>query len=138
MFSPRITLFLLCCIGQQFGLPAALSEGLLYAAENAQAEDDDDVTRVFIFAGQSNMEGADSNINRVDSFPPFEGLGQEQSDVLFSYNLGRNDAYTSEGWVRLRSVNQWVGPELSFVREIRKYVDSPIAIIKCCRRYDTR
>ena len=131
MFSPRITLFLLCCIGQQFGLPAALSEGLLYAAENAQVEDDDDVTRVFIFAGQSNMEGADSNINRVDSFPPFEGLGQEQSDVLFSYNLGRNDAYTSEGWVRLRSVNQWVGPELSFVREIRKYVDSPIAIIKC-------
>ena len=57
MFSPRITLFLLCCIGQQFGLLAAFSEGRLHAAENAQAEDDDDVTRVFIFAGQSNMEG---------------------------------------------------------------------------------
>ena len=87
--------------------------------------------RVFIFAGQSNMEGADSHVDKVKNFPPFRGLDQEQADVLFAYNMGRNDAHTSQGWGKLKSVNDWVGPELSFTREVRKHVKAPIAIIKC-------
>ena len=93
--------------------------------------DDDQTLRVFIFAGQSNMEGADSHVSKVANFPPFHGLDEEQTDVLYSYNMGRNDAHLSNGWVKLKSVNNWVGPELSFSREIRKQVKAPIAIIKC-------
>ena len=77
------------------------------------------------------MEGADSNVDRIQHFPPFRGLDQPQEDVLFRYNLGRNDAHVSNDWVPLQSVNRWVGPELSFARELKRHDDSPIAIIKC-------
>ena len=98
---------------------------------NSFAEETAPTTKVFIFAGQSNMEGADSNVERIQLFPPFRGLDQPQEDVLFRYNLGRNDAHVSDGWVPLQSVNRWVGPELSFARELKRHDDSPIAIIKC-------
>ena len=77
------------------------------------------------------MEGADSNVDRVKFFPPFRGLEQPQTDVIFRYNLGRNDAHVSNEWVPLQSVNRWVGPELSFAREVKKSSPLPIAIIKC-------
>lgn len=77
------------------------------------------------------MEGADSNVDRVKFFPPFRGLEQPQTDVIFRYNLGRNDAHVSNEWVPLQSVNRWVGPELSFAREVKKSNPLPIAIIKC-------
>jgi len=40
--------------------------------------DDLPVTRVFIFAGQSNMVGSDSKVKDIKRFPPFAGLENPQ------------------------------------------------------------
>jgi hypothetical protein len=96
----------------------------------AQAEDDRTV-RVFIFAGQSNMVGSDSKVQDIKRFPPFVGLEDAQADVRFSYSIGRENKKTSDGWVPLQAVNNVVGPELSFARDVSRKIDAPIAIIKC-------
>ena len=93
--------------------------------------DDSQTVRVFIFAGQSNMEGADSKAADIANFPPFVGLDQPQPEVRFSYSLGRERQATSAGWVPLQPVNHMVGPELSFARRVTKHSEGPIAIIKC-------
>lgn len=87
-------------------------------------------TRVFLFAGQSNMEGADSKISDIKRFPPFIGLENPQPNVWFSYCIGRENKQRSDGWVPLQPVNNWVGPELSFARGVTAAIDAPIAIIK--------
>jgi Carbohydrate esterase, sialic acid-specific acetylesterase len=96
----------------------------------AVAQDDNKTLRVFIFAGQSNMEGADSKVADIERFPPFSGLGEVQKDVMFSYCLGREDKTKSDGWVDLQPTRNMVGPELSFARELEQHIDAPIAIIK--------
>ena len=97
--------------------------GHLYAAEN-------DTVRVFIFAGQSNMVGSDSKVQDIANFPPFSGLENPQPDVRFSYCIGREHKHQSDGWVPLQPVDNVVGPELSFAREVTKSIPGPIAIIK--------
>jgi len=87
--------------------------------------------RVFIFAGQSNMVGSDSRAQDIQRFPPFVGLDKPQKGVLFSYNIGREDKLTSNGWVALQPVEDIVGPELSFARKVALQTKAPIAIIKC-------
>ena len=111
------------------GLVAALL-ACVAVSRPAAAQDDDDILRVFIFAGQSNMEGADSKPEDIERFPPYAGYGEPQKDVLFSYCLGRENKVRSDGWETLRPVRNMVGPELSFAREIKKHVDAPLAIIK--------
>lgn len=91
---------------------------------------EDDVVRVFIFAGQSNMVGSDSKAKDIKNFPPFTGLESPQPAVRFSYCLGRENKTVSDGWVELAPVNNIVGPELSFAREVGRMTDAPIAIIK--------
>lgn len=86
--------------------------------------------RVFIFAGQSNMVGSDSKVKDIDQFPPFRGLEQPQTNVRFSYSIGRENKMESNGWVDLQPVNNVVGPELSFARAVTRQIDAPIAIIK--------
>ncbi len=103
---------------------------LAFVAAVAQAEDDKTL-RVFIFAGQSNMVGSDSHVKDIKRFPPFAGLEKAQSDVMFSYSIGRQNKTNSEGWVDLAPVNNVVGPELSFARSVARNIDAPIAIIKC-------
>ncbi|MDA1014125.1 MAG: hypothetical protein O3A00_06680 [Planctomycetota bacterium] len=88
----------------------------------------DDVTRVFLFAGQSNMVGSDAHADRIDAFPMFVGAGKPQNDVLFSYVLERN-AVSSQGWRPLQPLKSF-GPEITFARMIKQRVDYPIAIIK--------
>ncbi len=102
----------------------------LFAFE-AAAQDNDRITRVFIFAGQSNMVGSDSKVEDIQKFPPFVGVEKPQSEVKFSYCLGRENKTKSNGWVDLVSVNSIVGPELSFARKVGQNVSAPIAIIKC-------
>ena len=92
--------------------------------------DDDKTVRVFIFAGQSNMEGADSKVQDIDRYPPFVGLGKPQTDVRFSYCLGRENKEQSDGWGDLKPVRNMVGPELSFARKVKRHIKAPIAIIK--------
>ncbi|MEP3480888.1 MAG: sialate O-acetylesterase [Fuerstiella sp.] len=107
---------------------AALSS-LLMMLSPTQAEDDTTV-RVFIFAGQSNMVGSDSKVEDIQKFPPFTGLEARQSNVRFSYCIGRENKLTSDGWTDLQPVDDVVGPELSFARKITNNVQAPIAIIK--------
>jgi hypothetical protein len=87
--------------------------------------------RVFIFAGQSNMVGSDSHVKDIKKFPPFLGLEKPQDKVLFSYNIGREDKFTSNGWSILQPVDDVVGPELSFGRKVAQETKVPVAIIKC-------
>ena len=58
----------------------------------------EEVTRVFLFAGQSNMVGSDAHADRIDDYPNFKGAGKPQSDILYSYVLGNGDE-ASKGWV---------------------------------------
>ena len=87
--------------------------------------------RIFIFAGQSNMEGADSKVGDIKNFPPFRGLDSPQEDVLFSYCIGRDNKTRSNGWEPLRPIRNLVGPELSFAHRIKQAIGAPIGIIKC-------
>ena len=88
----------------------------------------DEVTRVFIFAGQSNMVGSDSKDSLVDNHPPFKGAAAPQKDILFSYNLGPDKK--SDGWVAMAPVDGVFGPEMTFVRKLKANAKYPIAIIK--------
>ncbi len=100
-------------------------------SEAAEREADTTTLRVFIFAGQSNMEGADSKVMDISRYPPFAGLDMPQEKVLFSYNIGREEKLTSKGWVALQPLGNLVGPELSFARGVSQEIKAPIAIIKC-------
>jgi hypothetical protein len=103
-------------------------------ARSSRADERDDETktlRVFIFAGQSNMVGSDSKAKDIQRFPPFVGLDMPQDKVLFSYNIGREEKRTSNGWIALQPVENVVGPELSFARSVSQSIKAPIAIIKC-------
>jgi hypothetical protein len=100
-------------------------------AETLKADADTKTVRVFIFAGQSNMEGADSKVKDIQRFPPFAGLDTPQEKVLFAYNIGRETKRTSDGWVALQPVGKMVGPELSFARRVSQNIEAPLAIIKC-------
>ena len=95
------------------------------------ADADTKTTRVFIFAGQSNMVGSDSKAKDIGRFAPFVGLDRPQEQVLYSYKIGREEKLTSNGWVALQPVDGVVGPELSFGRRVSQATGAPIAIIKC-------
>ncbi len=113
------------------GVAALLLFGVEVQYGEAIAADDDKTVRVFIFAGQSNMVGSDSKVQDIKRFPPFDGLADAQPDVRFSYSIGRENKKNSDGWVALQAVNNVVGPELSFARDVSRKIDAPIAIIKC-------
>ncbi|MHC4775410.1 MAG: hypothetical protein ACYTBR_09120, partial [Planctomycetota bacterium] len=72
-----------------------------------------DTLRVFLVAGQSNAEGADTHASEVDTFPPFVGLALPQTDVLFWYETG-SAPFSSGGWIALQPElqRQILGPEL--------------------------
>jgi hypothetical protein len=88
----------------------------------------EEVTRVFLFAGQSNMVGSDARTERIDDYPNFKGAGEPQSDVLYSYILGNGDE-ASKGWVPLKPLRSF-GPEVTFARRVKQQAGFPIAIIK--------
>ncbi|MEM7383800.1 MAG: sialate O-acetylesterase [Verrucomicrobiota bacterium] len=109
-------------------LIAATSSGFLSAEEKATTNEP---VRVFIFGGQSNMVGSDSKVDDIHHFPPFVGLEKPQPSVRFVYSIGREEKRQSDGWTNLQPVNNIVGPELSFAREVNRNTNAPIAIIKC-------
>lgn len=115
---------------QRFCTRVLLVGLLLAAARTSVGADDDQTLRVFIFAGQSNMVGSDSKVKDIAQFPPFAGLDAPQPRVRFSYCLGRENKSTSQGWTDLQPVDNVVGPELSFARQVTRSITAPIAIIK--------
>ena len=66
----------------------SLLVGILCLLGVSSANGQSEPVRVFIFAGQSNMEGADSKAADVDRFPPFVGWAEPFSSVRYSYVLG--------------------------------------------------
>ena len=110
-------------------LPLLLTALCLCASASAQGQDDEAV-RVFIFAGQSNMVGADSKVADIERFPPFSGLGAPQEQVRFWHCIGRENKTTSDGWTALQPVRGMVGPELSFARKVTANIEAQVAIIK--------
>ncbi len=103
----------------------------VHADDNREQKVAQELTRVFIFAGQSNMVGSDSNVADIERFPPFRACGELQPEVKFAYCIGRENKFRSDGWAGLGPINDVVGPELSFARAIDGELDAPIAIIKC-------
>ncbi len=122
--KPKLSLVLALLFGVLANLPAK-------SALAAESDEDNQTVRVFIFAGQSNMVGSDSKAKDISRFPPFAGLELPQENVRFSYNLGREEKRTSNGWIPLQPVDEVVGPELSFARRLSQQIKAPIAIIKC-------
>ena len=84
--------------------------------------------RVFLFAGQSNMVGADADARKIDEYPPFVGAAEELDEVPFAYFTRSNE---SDGWEALKPIGNQFGPELTFARRLLEAQDGPIAIIKC-------
>ncbi len=104
---------------------------VLFAAATAEAGDD--VLRVFVFAGQSNMDGADAHAREIDAIPTFVGAGQPQPKVRYWYMVGPTAPENgSGGWVPLAPTKnrQLVGPEITFARKVTTEISAPIAIIK--------
>jgi len=87
-----------------------------------------DPVQVFLFFGQSNMEGGDAHARDVDDYPPFVGAAEPQKKVRYSYFVNAGE---EEGWTELAPVGDGFGPELTFARALEPHVDAPIAIIKC-------
>lgn len=55
----------------------------IFAADSSKTNSSKTI-KVFLLAGQSNMEGADAHVYRIDDYPIFKGAGAPQSDVLFA------------------------------------------------------
>ena len=85
-------------------------------------------TRVFLFAGQSNMVGADADPARIDEYPEFVGAGAPQEDVLFTF-LPEDEQAAAVEWGPLRPLRSF-GPELTFARRLESRGVGPIAIVK--------
>lgn len=86
------------------------------------AADSPKPVKVFLFAGQSNMEGADAHRDRIDQYPDFRGAGAVQSNVLF-VSLPRDDGGGG-------GAGKSFGPEVTFARMVQAREGSPIVIIK--------
>lgn len=103
---------------------------LLLSALGCSADTDTHTLRVFIFAGQSNMEGTHSKVHDISRFPPFAGLDRPQPKVLFSYKLGRENMEKSNSWIPMQPTRDCFGPELSFAQKVSQNIKAPIAVIK--------
>ena len=95
---------------------------LLFSAQAAEP------VRVFLFAGQSNMEGADTDPKLVSEFPPYRTVFEPLEDVRYSYQTGAN--HKSDGWTGLKPVANNFGPEITFARGFRRQSKAPLALIK--------
>lgn len=84
--------------------------------------------KVFLLAGQSNMEGADAHANRIDDYPVFKGAGAPQSDVLFA-SLPTEDSRVPALW-RTLAPGESFGSEITFARKLKRSGAAPLAIIK--------
>ena len=89
--------------------------------------------RLFVLAGQRNMEGEDSFVSEIAQQPGYESLAKDQSSVLFRYSLG-GGVKSSSDWEPLGPVDFLgnFGPELSFGARLRKSIDveDGVAVVK--------
>lgn len=81
--------------------------------------------RLFILAGQRNMEGEDSFVSEIPQQPGFESLANPQKEILYRYSLG-GGVKVSQSWQPLGPVDYLgnFGPELSFGKAL---LESPVS-----------
>jgi hypothetical protein len=99
----------------------------IFAADSSKTNSSK-IIKVFLLAGQSNMEGADAHANRIDDYPIFKGAGAPQSDVLFA-TLPAEDSRGPALW-RTLAPGESFGSEITFARKLKRSGVTPIAIIK--------
>jgi hypothetical protein len=89
--------------------------------------------RLFVLAGQRNMEGEDSFVSQIPKTGGFETMAMVQTNVIFQYSLG-GGVKVSRNWEPLGPVDFLgnFGPELSFGAHLRKsrIGNDGIALIK--------
>jgi hypothetical protein len=89
--------------------------------------------RLFVLAGQRNMEGEDAFVSQIPQVPGFEPLAQDQQDILYRYSLGGGVRISSK-WEPLGPIDHLgnFGPELSLGAYLRKSLGTKdgIAIVK--------
>ncbi len=109
-------------------------QALTSASAHAESTQSPEVApmRVFLMAGQSNAEGADTHGSEIDQFPAFVGAGAPQASVQLWYELGGPGGTTSAGWIPMQpaSPSDIFGPELTFARKVSAQTSSRIAVIK--------
>lgn len=108
---------------------ALLAAGLACLPGRAgTAPADEPPTKVFLFAGQSNMVGADADAGRIDDYPEFVGAAAAREDVLF-ISLPDDAQSSTPEWGPLRPRGAF-GPEVTFARRLARRGVGPLAIIK--------
>ena len=89
--------------------------------------------RLFVLAGQRNMEGEDSFVSEITDVPEFAALLKDQPQTLFRYSLG-GGVKSSTDWEPLGPVNSLgnFGPELSCGAKLRKSLaaNEGVAVVK--------
>jgi len=91
-----------------------------------------EVLKIFILAGQRDMEGEESFLAELAGRPESRSLLSPRPDVLFRYSLG-GGARIAPAWQALAPVPEYLGyfgPELSFGEELARAVQRPAAILK--------
>jgi hypothetical protein len=87
--------------------------------------------KLFILAGQRNMEGERAFTQELGALGGQEALANDNGNIAFKYNLG-GGYKTSHGWEPLGPAGCYgtFGPELSFGRTLQGRVPGHIAIAK--------
>ncbi len=113
-------------IGKPLAVPERTLKDRLPVAKGARV-------RLFVLAGQRNMEGEGSFASQISQTAEFAPLAQLQNDILFRYSLG-GGVKASSGWEPLGPVDYLdnFGPELSFGARLKKSLEAKdgIAIVK--------
>jgi hypothetical protein len=110
----------------------AAKSAQLPAAGSMPAVSRDKVLRIFILAGQRDMEGEESFLAEIGARPELKALLDPQPRALFRYLLG-GGAFVSESWGSLGPVPGFLGyfgPELSFGEALARASPDPVAILK--------
>ena len=81
----------------------ALLSWLLLAATGL-AQGTKPPVRVFLFAGQSNMVGADTDPALAETYPPYAGITKPRTDVRYAFSVGR---WASDGFTALAPCTSW-------------------------------
>lgn len=107
----------------RFGFTAGLALSLLLAATASAAD-----YRVFLLAGQSNMDGRAA----TSSLPTSPvNLQAPQADVRYYNGYSASNGYTNGAWTTLRPGSTQFGPEITFGRTMAdSHPAQSIALIK--------
>ena len=113
-------------VGQPLAVPDRTFKDRLPIAKRARV-------RLFVLAGQRNMEGEDAFVSEIPQAIEFTSLVQNQNQIPFRYSLG-GGVKSSSGWEPLGPVDYLgtFGPELSLGARLQQSLGGKegVAIVK--------